>query len=72
MSKYNVLYVGTKSNIEALEKHEKERGNRAHGETRSSNIIIHNDKKYDLEIDNNLISLNEIILQILSHTKIVS
>lgn len=58
---YNVLWVGIKAPLKALEARETNRGNRMHGSARAQYCIVHQDVDYDLEFDTSKDSLEAIV-----------
>jgi chloramphenicol 3-O-phosphotransferase len=59
LSPYNALYVALKASTTTLEQREKKRGDRMPGSARTQNAIVHADKKYDLELNTDVLSLDE-------------
>ena len=65
LSPWNVLYVGIKSKTDVLEQREKERGNRMIGSARAQNLYVHDNKKYDLELHTDVLTLEECVSRVI-------
>lgn len=61
LNDFSVLWVGVKAPLPILENREKERGNRIAGSARGQFQKVHSGIAYDLEVDTNKASLQEIV-----------
>ena len=69
LANYNTIYVALKSNIDTLEKREKERADRTIGLARSQ-LNVHDGKKYDMEFDSGTQSIEEYTESIIKQVRL--